>query len=45
MASTTTFPVIKHVRTFVIQGVGSGGDYHNVGPVHLLETVSLLVSG
>ena len=24
------FPKIKEVRTFLIEGVGSGGDYHNV---------------
>lgn len=31
MASTTaTFPRIKEIRTFLIDGVGSGGDYHNV---------------
>ena len=23
---------ITHVKTFVIEGVGSGGDYHNVKP-------------
>lgn len=26
----TEFPRIKEIRTFVIDGVGSGGDYHNV---------------
>jgi hypothetical protein len=30
MASVSSFPTIKHVRSFIIQGVGSGGDYHNV---------------
>ena len=30
MAGKTQFPRIKKVRTFVVQGVGSGGDYHNV---------------
>lgn len=30
MASNPAFPTIKHVRTFLIDGVGSGGDYHNV---------------
>lgn len=30
MGSTTEFPRIKEVRTFIIDGVGSGGDYHNV---------------
>jgi L-rhamnonate dehydratase len=28
--ATTEFPRIKEVRTFIIDGVGSGGDYHNV---------------
>ncbi|KAF2753142.1 enolase C-terminal domain-like protein [Pseudovirgaria hyperparasitica] len=31
-----SFPTIKHVRTFLIQGVGSGGDYHNVKGGHWL---------
>ncbi|KAJ6192928.1 nucleotide-diphospho-sugar transferase [Bipolaris maydis] len=30
------FPTIKHVRTFVTQGPGSGGDYHNVAGGHWL---------
>lgn len=30
MASAATFPLIKEIRTFIISGVGSGGDYHNV---------------
>lgn len=30
MGSTSAFPTIKEVRTFLIDGVGSGGDYHNV---------------
>lgn len=30
MGSTSQFPRIKEIRTFVIDGVGSGGDYHNV---------------
>jgi hypothetical protein len=36
MASTTVrpFPSIKAIRTFVIDGVGSGGDYHNVEGGH-----------
>lgn len=28
--SVRSFPTIKEVRTFLIEGVGSGGDYHNV---------------
>ena len=30
------FPTIKHVRTFITQGPGSGGDYHNVHGGHWL---------
>lgn len=29
-AAVRKFPVIKEVRTFLVEGVGSGGDYHNV---------------
>lgn len=36
MASVKPFPTIKTVRTFVIEGVGSGGDYHNVKGGHWL---------
>jgi L-rhamnonate dehydratase len=36
MSSTTQFPRIKEIRTFVIDGVGSGGDYHNVKGGHWL---------
>lgn len=36
MASVKSFPTIKAVRTFVIEGVGSGGDYHNVKGGHWL---------
>jgi L-alanine-DL-glutamate epimerase-like enolase superfamily enzyme len=35
-SSVKTFPTIKTVRTFVIEGVGSGGDYHNVKGGHWL---------
>lgn len=28
------FPTIKAIRTYVIDGVGSGGDYHNVEGGH-----------
>lgn len=31
--SVRSFPAIKEVRTFLIEGVGSGGDYHNVSIV------------
>lgn len=30
MCSVKEFPRIKEIRTFIIDGVGSGGDYHNV---------------
>ncbi|CAK7271878.1 hypothetical protein SEPCBS119000_004832 [Sporothrix epigloea] len=36
MASVKEFPKIKAVRSFVIGGVGSGGDYHNVKGGHWL---------
>ncbi|OJJ42939.1 hypothetical protein ASPZODRAFT_136800 [Penicilliopsis zonata CBS 506.65] len=36
MGSATTFPTIKAIRTFVIDGVGAGGDYHNVKGGHWL---------
>jgi hypothetical protein len=36
MAPVNSFPTIKAVKTFVIQGVGSGGDYHNVKGGHWL---------
>lgn len=36
MSSVTAFPTIKTVRTFIIEGVGSGGDYHNVKGGHWL---------
>jgi L-alanine-DL-glutamate epimerase-like enolase superfamily enzyme len=35
-SSVTTFPAIRAVKTFVIEGVGSGGDYHNVEGGHWL---------
>ena len=31
-----SFPTIKEVRTFITQGPGSGGDYHNVRGGHWL---------
>lgn len=30
MGSPSPFPRVKEIRTFIIEGVGSGGDYHNV---------------
>ncbi|PNS17301.1 L-galactonate dehydratase [Sphaceloma murrayae] len=36
MPDVKAFPTIKAVRSFVIQGVGSGGDYHNVKGGHWL---------
>ncbi|KAJ5872544.1 Mandelate racemase/muconate lactonizing enzyme C-terminal [Penicillium soppii] len=36
MGSTKEFPRIKTVSTFIIDGVGSGGDYHNVKGGHWL---------
>lgn len=41
------FPVIKHVRTFITGGVGSGGDYHNVSHGHWLidSKISTPMSG
>ncbi|KAK7937967.1 uncharacterized protein PG986_014835 [Apiospora aurea] len=35
-ASVRSFPTIKAIRTFIIGGVGSGGDYHNVKGGHWL---------
>lgn len=42
-----SFPKVKEVRTFVIQGVGSGGDYHNVKGGHWLidSKISTPMSG
>jgi hypothetical protein len=34
MAAAREFPTIKAIRSFVIAGVGSGGDYHNVKGGH-----------
>jgi len=36
MSGVKPFPRIKDVRTFIIHGVGSGGDYHNVKGGHWL---------
>ncbi|ORY12390.1 nucleotide-diphospho-sugar transferase [Clohesyomyces aquaticus] len=35
-SAARAFPSIKHVRTFITQGPGSGGDYHNVHGGHWL---------
>ncbi|KAK5109939.1 hypothetical protein LTR62_006428 [Meristemomyces frigidus] len=35
-ARVTSFPTIKSIKTFIIHGVGSGGDYHNVKGGHWL---------
>ncbi|KAI4613140.1 hypothetical protein J4E83_007551 [Alternaria metachromatica] len=42
-----SFPTIKHVRTFITQGPGSGGDYHNVAGGHWLidSKISTPMSG
>lgn len=32
--SVKEFPTIKAIRTYIIEGVGSGGDYHNVAGGH-----------
>ncbi|CZS96108.1 probable starvation sensing protein rspA [Rhynchosporium agropyri] len=36
-----SFPTIKAIRTFVVDGVGSGGDYHNVEGGHWLIDTSI----
>ncbi|KAI5789305.1 enolase C-terminal domain-like protein [Pyronema domesticum] len=36
MASVKQFPTIKSIKTFVTEGQGSGGDYHNVAGGHWL---------
>ncbi|KAF8416838.1 mandelate racemase muconate lactonizing enzyme family protein [Tirmania nivea] len=36
MFSPKPFPRIKQVRSYVVDGVGSGGDYHNVARGHWL---------
>lgn len=35
-SGVASFPRIKEIRTFLVQGVGSGGDYHNVKGGHWL---------
>ena len=41
------FPKIKEIKTFIIHGVGSGGDYHNVSGGHWLidSKISTPMSG
>jgi L-rhamnonate dehydratase len=34
MASIKSFPTIKSIKTYIIDGSGSGGDYHNVAGGH-----------
>jgi len=47
MSGVKSFPKIKEIRTFVIDGVGSGGDYHNVKGGHWLidSKISTPMSG
>lgn len=35
-SNVASFPKIKEIRTFLVQGVGAGGDYHNVKGGHWL---------
>ena len=46
-STTASFPRIKAIKTFIIQGVGSGGDYHNVSGGHWLidSKISTPMSG
>ncbi|KAF8437754.1 enolase C-terminal domain-like protein [Terfezia claveryi] len=37
MSSPKPFPRIKEIRSYVVDGVGSGGDYHNVARGHWLQ--------
>jgi len=32
--SVKEFPTIESIRTFIVDGAGSGGDYHNVEGGH-----------
>lgn len=34
MSTQKPFPRIKEIRSYVVDGVGSGGDYHNVARGH-----------
>ncbi|KAK5130523.1 hypothetical protein LTR08_001953 [Meristemomyces frigidus] len=46
-SGVASFPRIKEIKTFIIQGVGSGGDYHNVKGGHWLidSKISTPMSG
>lgn len=46
-SGVVSFPRIKEIKTFLIQGVGSGGDYHNVKGGHWLidSKISTPMSG
>ncbi|EMC98699.1 hypothetical protein BAUCODRAFT_30969 [Baudoinia panamericana UAMH 10762] len=46
-SSSSSFPRITEIRTFLVQGVGSGGDYHNVKGGHWLidSKISTPMSG
>lgn len=35
-SNVVSFPRIKEIKTFLVQGVGAGGDYHNVKGGHWL---------
>lgn len=47
MSGVRSFPKIQEIRSFIIQGVGSGGDYHNVEGGHWLidSKISTPMSG
>jgi hypothetical protein len=47
VSSIRSFPTIAKVKTFIIEGVGSGGDYHNVKGEHWLvgSKISTPMSG
>lgn len=46
-SSVRDFPTIKRIKTFLIPGVGAGGDYHNVEGGHWLidSKISTPMSG
>ena len=35
-SNARSFPTIKNIKTYITQGVGIGGDYHNVSQEHWL---------